>query len=734
MKKRSVADTDNSNIIVQAPLSLTTSISLSTTSNNAGIVIGANMTAPTITLTTNGTGSITNAIPSLISASALTLSSAAGNFGNGTGSDSLSIAAGSLTATTSGSVFINSTGALTLNATKAGTPFHLTNDTRVTVAGKLTATDVVISTPWLTNNSSVQPGASLTVQNTNGTLQLDGTGNILNPSGTTVFAATGSFTGVQGSITGNITGYAGKSFSLNTNSNQTIKSITAANGTLSLTSSGDITVTDSSVLLSTGNLSLSGRTGVTIGSTTGTGVTISAGVLAPGTGTSFAVLGAGSVISPGSVTIDSYAGGSGTGNITFGNNVNVSSRGGATFNAPGTVGVTSGGTITAGNGNVFTSWGGDVWFNAVKSILLGNAQISSIAKLDDNGSSITLADGTSMPAYAGGAVALWTGQITANPQTTLNGMVLARTNGDQTTITTNDTNSTDVINISNGSILTITEPLTKSSKTPITNTIITLNGGILAIQTQNANAPVTLNGAQFNVVAPPLPSSSSTGGTLSGAPPQADTTNAASPGLFQPIAFMDRIPGHHIALKSRKSSAGLIETVGDTALYADKTEDSVILEHGEILVGAMTDMQVKTADCKVKVRRGTVALVRVENRTLRLRNLYDTCAGGLQLDKGSVHQNVRAGEELIVTPSRLADHAAGSDSVGRRRIERRNFAGDTFIHCEVSFITTVKDSKVLSLVMQSKDSDNQAITSRMKKMAVCLAQVTAKHGNYGVWK
>jgi hypothetical protein len=205
---------------------------------------------------------------------------------------------------------------------------------------------------------------------------------------------------------------------------------------------------------------------------------------------------------------------------------------------------------------------------------------------------------------------------------------------------------------------------------------------------------------------------------------------------LEPIAFIELVPtpAINLTLRSKRTATALIETTGDTEAFIDKNSNAVILENGEILISATANTMVKANGHTVTLPGGTVATLSLHSDILRIKNLYEKKSRSTRVACGKIQRSLASGEELIVTRSILASKVASSDTIGRRRAERKDLDGNCFISSEYSFITAVKNSNVLKLVMKGSDKDNRLLTDRMKKMAVCLNQVTSGHGSFGPLK
>src|SRR4030095_6276901 len=192
-----------------------------------------------------------------------------------------------------------------------------------------------------------------------------------------------------------------------------------------LNSATTLEVVDSAQLTAQNNITLLARNGITIGvdSSEPTGVTITAGVVAPLLPPLLPddILPAASVSQAGLVLIDTYQSGTSTGDIVIGDSVTITTYGG-TLSAPlipgddpiknpGYIGFQSGNDIIAGNDLTLTANGGNIWFNAANNILIDDGLTAiSRGKAPDDGSNRHVA-GSTIPNYTGGGVAFNAGKL-----------------------------------------------------------------------------------------------------------------------------------------------------------------------------------------------------------------------------------------------------------------------------------------------------------------------------------
>ncbi|MBY0552611.1 MAG: hypothetical protein K2W95_35340, partial [Candidatus Obscuribacterales bacterium] len=156
---------------------------------------------------------------------------------------------------------------------------------------------------------------------------------------------------------------------------------------------------------------------------------------------------------------------------------------------------------------------------------------------------------------------------------------------------------------------------------------------------------------------------------------------------------------------------------------------------GEVLVTATKRTVVKAGPALVHFEPGAVAVIAVRNGMLKIRNVYEKSSTSIKAClPGRKVLGVQAGQEIILGPKGLSLTKALSDEpVGRRRLTSIDLpTGHTFICSEISLVSFMQNSAVLSQLMRSASSSDRDLASRIMKMAVCLSMTTSSHGNYSI--
>ncbi|HEY9869523.1 MAG TPA: hypothetical protein V6D08_10195, partial [Candidatus Obscuribacterales bacterium] len=158
----------------------------------------------------------------------------------------------------------------------------------------------------------------------------------------------------------------------------------------------------------------------------------------------------------------------------------------------------------------------------------------------------------------------------------------------------------------------------------------------------------------------------------------------------------------------------------------------VHLDAGEALVESHGGTVVQHGPFKVHFKPGTVSLLTGEGELLKVRNLWEDGGSSVRVYVSNRLISASAGQELILTANdRLRRHALINDPVGRRRVKSYDLAdGKTVTSCEVSFASLTGGSPLLNSFVRSNREQEQALTSKLIKMAACLNMIHADHGPY----
>lgn len=205
---------------------------------------------------------------------------------------------------------------------------------------------------------------------------------------------------------------------------------------------------------------------------------------------------------------------------------------------------------------------------------------------------------------------------------------------------------------------------------------------------------------------------------------------------LKPIAFVQpalpapvtRLQSH---LRTMKVGDGTVRHSGGARFSVD--QDGV-LEHkaGEMLISAQRPMVITSGGHKVRLQRGSVALINRENGVLKVRNVYEKAAHSIQVDTGLEYVKVAAGGEVMVSGDK-ATLVSGvqKDKIGRRNVQQlKTASGHHVMKSEVSILSLSSKNATMRQLMRSSDKQDRILSNNLMKMAACLMLVTSSHGAY----
>lgn len=268
-------------------------------------------------------------------------------------------------------------------------------------------------------------------------------------------------------------------------------------GAIQMESAAGVQITDSATLSAGTDIRLQAMSTVSIGSDGGSGAVISAGKTAVNPFSSTEPVNSSSITGSGSVLIDTYRNGTGSGDIVIGTNTALSAAG--TGAHPGDVGLLSAVDITIAGNASLSAVGGDLWLSAGDDISVGpGTRLTSVAVSNGPASVI---QGTPVPAYTGGGIAVLAGSPQTNVPQLLASMVSARTATNVVALPQgNAWGGSNQINASGGSNLTVVFPA--AAPKSVTNSEFVLSGGVVYLDPPDAGNSVAFNGVTVRAVAP----------------------------------------------------------------------------------------------------------------------------------------------------------------------------------------------------------------------------------------
>jgi len=159
----------------------------------------------------------------------------------------------------------------------------------------------------------------------------------------------------------------------------------------------------------------------------------------------------------------------------------------------------------------------------------------------------------------------------------------------------------------------------------------------------------------------------------------------------------------------------------------------VSLQDGEILVASSKQIMVEAGDFTITLAPGTIAVVSRDGGAVSVRTLHDSRGNSTRVyGGGNEIARISAGQEVVTAMDGPALSTAISRiPVGRRRMELRTANGNQMVaHCDVSPLSVIQNSSVLTNLMHSSRNSDRAIVENVLKTAACLQMVSGHHGAY----
>lgn len=159
------------------------------------------------------------------------------------------------------------------------------------------------------------------------------------------------------------------------------------------------------------------------------------------------------------------------------------------------------------------------------------------------------------------------------------------------------------------------------------------------------------------------------------------------------------------------------------------------LRNGNVLISTQAVTTVAAGKHTIKLEPHTVALINMRHDHVVVRNIYGSAPGSVKLvtaERKVVGSIV--GQEMILSHARASlSSILSEEPVARRRMRHVEVAEKTGLTmCEVSLVSLIQNTDILSQMARSEHPEDKAILGRIMKMAVALQFATAKHGNYAM--
>lgn len=186
-----------------------------------------------------------------------------------------------------------------------------------------------------------------------------------------------------------------------------------------------------------------------------------------------------------------------------------------------------------------------------------------------------------------------------------------------------------------------------------------------------------------------------------------------------------------IALQSKTTPTAFVK-YNEKAKIAFDHPSVTELKSGEAVFSSFDTTFVKTPHSMIKIEPGALVLVSVSDDVTKLRTLWENNRNSVCQTVGKKPFFVLAGDESLVSNElRKVYLSASKDMVGRRMTHYSQLPNGDVVHfAEVSLMSLAQSSDLLSQLMNSSDSEDQAVIHKLNKMAAILVQISASHGLY----
>ena len=156
------------------------------------------------------------------------------------------------------------------------------------------------------------------------------------------------------------------------------------------------------------------------------------------------------------------------------------------------------------------------------------------------------------------------------------------------------------------------------------------------------------------------------------------------------------------------------------------------LKSGEAVFSSYHTTFVKTPHSMIKIEPGALVLVSVSDDVTKLRTLWENNRNSVCQTVGNKPFHVLAGDESLASSELRSIYVSASkDMVGRRLTHYSELQNGEVVHfAEVSLMSLVQSSDLLTALMNSSEQEDQAVIRKANKMAAILVQISASHGLY----
>ena len=153
---------------------------------------------------------------------------------------------------------------------------------------------------------------------------------------------------------------------------------------------------------------------------------------------------------------------------------------------------------------------------------------------------------------------------------------------------------------------------------------------------------------------------------------------------------------------------------------------SLYLHRGKVIISAKKLTTIETPYGKVQFSDADVLLC-VDQGYLSVRVLSDKRLNSVFVNLNNHRIPVQVGQEVCW---KKGFYEAQNDKIGRRDTKQASLAGGTLFTSDVSLLSVLATSDVLSHLRRSQTAQEVQLFQRILKSAACLSTVTNRKGSY----
>ena len=202
--------------------------------------------------------------------------------------------------------------------------------------------------------------------------------------------------------------------------------------------------------------------------------------------------------------------------------------------------------------------------------------------------------------------------------------------------------------------------------------------------------------------------------------------------LAKPVSFQKH-SGASNSLCNIKTHSALIKHKGNAVIGFD--HPSVLqLKDGEILIDAEKTTVVKTPHSVITINPETIALISVENKVTKVRNLCESGHSTIRQVVAGKYVDLACSEESVLGWDQMGvNKALMRDTLGRRRVRGLPVPNGMYMQkaeVPLSILMQGENSECLHDLVGSSNPVDKALSDKLIKMAAVQQQVMGKHGQF----